>query len=99
MTIRNFRYVATIEATSFLVLLYFSVINRSESMVSILGALHGALFIAYVGFAWLLREKAGWSPVQTLWILLGAVVPFGGFVVDWWLAKNHAAEAEQPISD
>lgn len=89
MTVRNFRYVAVLEAISFLVLLFFSVVSRNESMISVLGPIHGALFLAYVVFAWLLREPAAWSNSQTAWIIVGAVVPFGGFVVDWWLAKRY----------
>ncbi|MFT4048251.1 MAG: DUF3817 domain-containing protein [Solirubrobacterales bacterium] len=89
MTVRNFRYVAVLEAISFLVLLFFSVISRNESMISVLGPIHGMLFLAYVVFAWLLREPAGWDMKQTFWIIVGAVVPFGGFVVDWWLAKRY----------
>lgn len=92
MTIRNFRYVAVLEAISFLILLFFSVISRNESLIGILGPIHGVLFMAYVGMVWLLREGAAWTNKQTALIVLGAVVPFGGFVVDWWLAKNHPAE-------
>jgi hypothetical protein len=32
-----------------------------------------------------LREEQGWSTRTTLLILLGAVLPFGGYVVDRWL--------------
>lgn len=89
LSIRNFRWLAAVEAVSFLVLLYFSVINRDEGLVRILGSLHGLLFVLYVVSAWLLRKRAEWTDSQTLLILLGAVLPFGGFVVDWWLARRH----------
>lgn len=91
MTIRNFRYVAFFEAVSFLVLLFFSVVSRNESLIGILGPIHGALFLAYVGMALMLREEAGWTTMQTALIVLGAVLPFGGFVVDWWLARRYVA--------
>lgn len=93
MTVRNFRYLAVLEAISFLVLLYFSVISRDEAMIGILGPIHGVLFMGYVGMAWLLRESAGWTNQQSLLIVLGAVLPFGGFVVDWWLAKRYVPPA------
>jgi integral membrane protein len=92
VTLRNFRYVALAEATSFLALLVASVVKRtdgSEIGVQILGPIHGLLFIAYVLMAWQLREEAGWSGKQTFWILVGAVLPFGGYVVDWWLARRE----------
>lgn len=88
ISIRNFRIVALLEATSFLILLFFSVISRNESMISVIGPLHGLLFVVYVAMAFMLRPEAGWTVEQTLGILLGAVLPFGGYVVDWWLAKR-----------
>lgn len=92
MTLRSFRYVALAEATTFLALLVASVVKHSggsELGVKILGPIHGLLFIAYVLMAWQLREEAGWTNRQTFWIMVGAVLPFGGYVVDWWLARRE----------
>ena len=94
MTLRNFRYVALVEATTFLALLIASAIKNtggSEVGVQILGPIHGLLFIAYVVFALNLRQPAGWTGAQTAWILIGAVLPFGGYVVDWWLLRRERA--------
>jgi len=94
VTLRNFRYVALVEATTFLALLIASAIKNtggSETGVQILGPIHGLLFIAYVVMALNLREGAGWTAKQTVWILIGAVLPFGGYVVDWWLARRERA--------
>ena len=96
MTLRNFRYVALVEATTFLLLLVASVVKNtggSEIGVKVLGPIHGLLFIAYVVMALNLRESAGWTGRQTVWILIGAVLPFGGYVVDWWLARREQASA------
>jgi integral membrane protein len=92
VTLRNFRYVALAEATTFLALLVASVVKNtggSELGVKILGPIHGLLFIVYVLMVWQLREEAGWTGKQTFWILVGAVLPFGGYVVDWWLARRE----------
>jgi integral membrane protein len=92
MTLRNFRYIALAEATTFLALLVASVIKNtggSETGVQILGPIHGLLFIAYVVLALNLRLPTGWTGKQTFWILAGAVLPFGGYVVDWWLARRE----------
>jgi integral membrane protein len=89
--LRLFRYVAVIEATSFLALLvatYFKHNGDGELGVSILGPIHGVLFLGYCGLALVIRREAGWNVTTTLLILLGAVLPFGGYVVDWWLAKR-----------
>lgn len=90
--IRNMRYIALAEATSFIALLIASVIKRtggSELGVQILGPIHGALFIAYVVIALNLRPRVGWSGKTTFWVLVGAVIPFGGYVVDWWLLRER----------
>jgi integral membrane protein len=92
VTLRNFRYVALTEATTFLALLVASVVKNtggSEVGVQILGPIHGLLFIAYVAIALQLRGPEGWTTKQTAWILIGAVLPFGGYVVDWWLLRRE----------
>ena len=95
MNLRNFRHLAIVEATSFLLLLVASVIKRTEDEalgVEILGPIHGGLFIAYVVVALSIRGDLGWTTKTTLLVLLGAVVPFGGYVVDRRLARNHPDE-------
>jgi len=95
MNLRNFKYVALIEATTFLLLLIASYVKRASDQplgVEILGPIHGLLFIAYVVMALAIREYAGWTGKQTLLILVGAVLPFGGYVVDGWVNRNNAEE-------
>jgi len=90
-SIKTFRYVAIAEATSFLLLLVASAVKHSggsEVGVQILGPAHGLLFLSYVYLALSLRSAAGWSARATVAILIGAVVPFGGYFVDRWLLKN-----------
>jgi len=91
MTVRQFRYLAVAEAVSFLLLILVAMplkyTDVTEVGVQILGPVHGLLFIAYVAMAVGLMKPAGWTLTQTFWILVGAVVPAGGFVVDWWLAR------------
>jgi integral membrane protein len=92
VNLRTFRYVALSEATSFLALLVATVVKHSdggETGVQILGPIHGALFLAYVIIALTLRSQEGWSAKVTAWILVGAVLPFGGYVVDWWLLRER----------
>ena len=94
MTLRNFKLVALIEATTFLLLLLASYVKRAGDQplgVEVLGPIHGLLFVAYVVMALALRERAGWTGRQTGLILLGAVVPFGGYAVDRWIDNNNAA--------
>jgi integral membrane protein len=91
---RAFRWVAFLEATSFLALLVASFIKHSgngEMGVTILGPIHGALFILYVVLVFVVRTDARWNATTTFAVLLGAVLPFGGYVVDWWLLRRRAA--------
>lgn len=93
-SIKNLRYVALTEATSFLALLvatYFKEganTSGGETAVSILGPIHGILFLAYVFVTISIRSEQRWSPRTTILILIGAVIPFGGYYVDAWLRKN-----------
>lgn len=92
MNLRTFRYVALAEATTFLALLVATVVKHSdggETGVQILGPIHGALFLAYVFLVFAVRGQQGWSFKVTCWILAGAVLPFGGYVVDWWLLRER----------
>jgi integral membrane protein len=96
ITLKNFRIIALAEATSFLILLVASVLKRTSDFevgVTVMGPLHGALFVAYVAMAILLRPEQGWDMKTFLLILLGAVVPFGGYVVDRWLARKEPSPA------
>ena len=93
-SVRTFRFVALAEACSFLVLLVFAVLKRTsdlEAGVTVMGPIHGALFLAYVVIALSLRDELGWDGRTTGLVLLGDVVPFGGFFVDRWLAKGAPA--------
>jgi integral membrane protein len=86
------RYIALVEATSFLALLVASVVKRTgggADGVHVLGPIHGGLFLAYVVIALDLRAQLGWPSRTTFWVLAGAVLPFGGYVVDWWLGRQE----------
>jgi integral membrane protein len=95
-SLKTFRAVALTEATSFLLLLVASVLKRTadaEIGVTILGPIHGALFVAYVLIALNLKAEQQWSTKETVYILLGAVVPFGGYAVDRWLAARASSRS------
>ena len=95
-SIRNLRYVALIEATTFLALLVATFIKYQDSSpqgVQILGPIHGIFFLLYVLLTLNVRSAAGWDGRTTLLVLLGAVLPFGGYVVDRWLSRQTPASA------
>ena len=85
MPLNWFRIVALVEAASFVLLLIATAVKYGlghEQGVQILGPIHGALFVAYVGMALLLWPQTRWSLGKLLIILAGAVVPLGGFYVE-----------------
>jgi integral membrane protein len=90
------RHIALAEATSFIALLIASYVKRTdggELGVQVLGPIHGLLFIAYVAYVFNIRSDLGWPGRTTFWILVGAVLPFGGYVVDWWLVRESRRAA------
>lgn len=93
--LRTFRTVALLEASSFLLLLVATVAKHAGDMplgVTILGPVHGALFVVYLLLALFIARPARWSITKTFVILLGAVLPLGGFAVDRWL-RNDSVRA------
>lgn len=88
---RSFRLTALAEATSFLALLVATYVKYGQDEpigVEILGPVHGLLFVAYVLLALKLASRARWGGRTTVLVLAGAVLPFGGYVVDRWLARR-----------
>lgn len=82
---KAFRTLALLEASSFLILLVATGVKYGLDApvgVKIMGPIHGVLFLLYVVVALMVRMSTGWSLVKTLLVLLGAIVPFGGFIVD-----------------
>lgn len=92
-SIRTFRHVAIAEATTFLALLVAAVVKRTDGNelgVQVLGPIHGLLFLTYLYFTLSLRPQIGWSTQTTALLVVGAIVPFGGYAVDRWLARTAA---------
>ncbi len=81
----KFRIVALLEAVSFIALLAATVFHRvldgSDAGISVLGPIHGILFLAYVLLALLIREDQGWTVGQTILVLVLSALPFGAVYV------------------
>lgn len=86
ITIRQFKWISTLEALSFLVLLGIAMplkyIWEMPQMVSIVGMAHGILFILYVLGAYWLKEKMNWPMVTFGVVLLCSIIPFGPFYAE-----------------
>lgn len=55
--------------------------------VTIFGSIHGILFLALVAMFLVGRSRVPLSNALTFAGIVGAVVPFGPFVVDHWLNR------------
>jgi integral membrane protein len=85
-TIELLRTLGFLEGTSYLVLLGIAMplkyLYGEPLAVKIVGALHGALFVLYVGLAAWAGFKLRWSLRRLVMIFIASMLPFGPFVMD-----------------
>lgn len=96
ISIKQFKIISTLEALSFLILLgiamplkYIAKLEIGASMVSIVGMLHGILFIVYILCAYLMKQQLNWSFKTYLIVNLCSVLPFGPFYAERKYLKNE----------
>nr|WP_084693072.1 DUF3817 domain-containing protein [Actinomadura atramentaria] len=93
--VRVFRVVSIAEATSFLLLLLVAMPLKYAAdfpaAVSVVGMLHGVLFLAYVGSVYFVREELGWSWGRTLAALVASVLPVAPYFVERRWASSPAS--------
>ena len=90
-TLKNvFRFIAILEGISYILLLIATPIKyflHNEQYVKALGMPHGILFILYIGLAIIIRKKRNWSQKDMILIMLGSIIPFGTFYIDYKYLK------------
>ena len=81
-----FRIIAFVEGISYLLLLFIAVpikyLLANDSFVRLLGMPHGILFVGYIIFAVIGKNKFNWSYLEFFIISAASLVPFGTFYVD-----------------
>lgn len=81
-----FRKVAFWEGVSTLILFGIAVplkyLAGHPMYVTIFGNIHGFLFLLYLIFTFIVGSKYKWSPALYVMCILGAIFPFGAFIVD-----------------
>lgn len=97
------RITGLIEGTSTLVLFFIAMplkyLADMPLAVSIVGSIHGFLFLLYVLLALLATLRYHWPLWRMLSLWLAAVVPFGPFIMDRYIARwylRDQAEAAAP---
>ncbi|WP_349407422.1 DUF3817 domain-containing protein [Pseudalkalibacillus sp. SCS-8] len=92
MMLKMFRYVGYSEGVSFLLLLGIAMplkyIFDYPLAVSIVGAIHGGLFVLYCMMVVYLKFNLDWSMRKAALGIIASVLPFGPFVFDAKLIQN-----------
>lgn len=94
---KRFRFIAWIEAASWLALLIgmcFKYLGGIDSAVRVPGMVHGAAFIAYVLIALATAVALSWNwKVALLALAAGVFPPFASLLFEWWAQREgHLAE-------
>jgi integral membrane protein len=97
--IRRFRMTALAEGSSFLLLLFVAMpmkyVMGMPRVVTVVGAIHGILFLAYVAQLAMLRTKHQWDNKFSFYAFLASLLPFGPFIFDRHLCEKESA-TEKP---
>ena len=80
------RFVGILEGISYLVLLIIAMplkyLFDLPMAVTIVGGLHGFLFVSYVIMVAFVKFKKRWSILWGIWAVFLAFIPFGTFYLD-----------------
>jgi integral membrane protein len=94
--IRRLRTIGLMEGTSFLLLLgvamplkYFADLPLA---VSVVGWIHGVLFVLFCYLLVLAHQDAKWPLSKSALVLLAGLLPFGPFLVDRRLQAEQGAD-------
>jgi len=93
--IGRLRAVGLTEGVSFLALLGIAMplkyLAGLPAAVTVVGWLHGILFMGFLVVLMQAKEAMGWNLRRTSTVLLAALLPFGPFVIDGRLRKEDQA--------
>jgi integral membrane protein len=97
-----FKVVAIAEAASWaglLVGMYLKhVAGTTEVGVQVFGALHGGIFLAYVGLVLLLARNLRWGPWATISGLVSSVPPFATLAFELWASRTGRLDVPSPAT-
>jgi len=97
--IRAFRMTALAEGSSFLLLLFVAMpmkyVMGMPRVVTVVGAIHGILFLAYITQLAKLRTTHQWDNKFSFYAFLASLLPFGPFIFDRHLREKESA-TEKP---
>lgn len=86
--LKRFRAIAYVVGVGLLVLVLIGMPMKyipsigDSTVVTIVGPVHGFLYMIYLALTFDLAQKAKWSPKGTILVLLAGTVPFLSFVAE-----------------
>jgi integral membrane protein len=84
--LRQLRFVAFLEGSSFVLLLFGAMplkyLAGLPLAVSIVGSIHGALFLVFLAALYRAARARAWPPRRSLTAFVASILPFGTFVFD-----------------
>ncbi len=88
---RRLEIVSIAETLSFIALLW-AMFTHNEGAVSIIGAIHGLLFLAYAIFVWVDHDDLGWTPLFSIICIVTG--PLGAIIVMERLRRDRRGALE-----
>ncbi len=93
-SVKRFRIAGLIEGGSLLFLLFIAMPLKYfaglPEVVTVVGSIHGFLFITYLGFIAYTTYKIRWSLIWVLGAFIVAFIPFGNIWLDQRVKRNFA---------
>lgn len=81
------------EGSSFITLLFIAMPMKyfmgMPEVVRVVGSIHGALFVLYVGLLAAIHFRQRWSSMFSLYALVASIIPFGTFMLDKHLREKE----------
>ncbi|MCS5689059.1 MAG: DUF3817 domain-containing protein [Actinomycetota bacterium] len=96
---RILRLVSCLEASSYLLLLVATAMKYAtsyEAGVTVVGPIHGVLYLMYVAALFRWFADLGWTFYRAFTAMALGALPLGGFLVDRWI---RAANQRGSIGD
>ena len=96
--LRRYRIMAWIVGVGLLVLVGVAMplkyLGHNETVIGIVGPIHGFLYMAYVALTFDLARRAKWSFVRMVLVMLAGTIPF----VSFWAERRVSHSVIQPTA-
>lgn len=88
----RYRIMAYIVGTMLILLFFVAMPLKyfadNETMVAIVGPVHGFLYVFYLAAAFDVARRSGWALKQTLGVLIAGTIPVVSFFAERWVVRQ-----------